>query len=98
MHLPFQTTELSELLERYRDDPRVMNITGYNPLTHGVGDGSYYPSRFFHCWGWATWRRVERLYEYDMASYPAFRDDGGTPKTEGNPVGCGSQINVDRNR
>ncbi len=65
------------LLERYRDDPRVMNIAGYNPLTHGVGDGSYYPSRFFHCWGWATWRRVERLYEYDMASYPAFRDGEG---------------------
>lgn len=65
------------LLDRYRDDTRIMNITGYNPLTRAVGDGSYYPSRFFHCWGWATWRRVERLYEYDMASYPAFRDGGG---------------------
>lgn len=62
------------LLERYRDNPRVMNITGYNPLTHGVGDGSYYPSRFFHCWGWATWRRVERLYDYELSSFPALRE------------------------
>ena len=65
------------LLDRYRDDPRVMNITGYNPLTHGVGDGSYYPSRFFHCWGWATWRRVAVQYDYAMADFPAFRDGGG---------------------
>ena len=64
------------LLERYRDDPRVMNITGYNPLTHGVGDGTYYPSRFFHCWGWATWRRVERLYETQILTFPEFRDSG----------------------
>ncbi len=62
------------LLERYRDDPRVMNITGYNPLTRSVGNGSYYPSRFFHCWGWATWRRVERLYDYELRSFPSLRD------------------------
>ena len=62
------------LLDRYRDDTRIMNITGYNPLTRAVGDGSYYPSRFFHCWGWATWRRVERLYDYELRSFPALRD------------------------
>ena len=45
----------SELLEKYRDDKRVWNISGYNPLN---AIPSFY-SYFFHyeawAWGWATW-------------------------------------------
>lgn len=41
-----------ELLERYRDDERVMNISGVNSLLRGaeLGD-SYYFSRYPHIWG-----------------------------------------------
>jgi len=55
------------LLERYRDDARIMSIGGNN-FQRGQtrGDASYYFSKYFHCWGWATWRRAWGLYNPDM--------------------------------
>jgi len=47
-----------ELLDRYRHDTRIMAISGDNFQTSESSDPySYYFSRYFHCWGWATWRR-----------------------------------------
>jgi len=67
----------SELLDRYRDDERVMHIGGAN-FQFGIkrGDGSYYFSKVAHIWGWASWRRAWRHYDVDMKSLPAFRDSG----------------------
>ena len=52
-----------ELLMRYWDDSRVWCISGDN-FQAGVwrGEGSYYFSRYNHCWGWATWRRCWTHY------------------------------------
>ncbi len=63
-----------ELLERYRDDKRVMHIAGTN-LHFGkrYGDGSYYFSRYNLIWGWATWRRAWQLYDVDMNTLPSLR-------------------------
>lgn len=48
-----------QLLEHYRNDQRVFSISGSN-FQDGQqrGDGSYYASKHFHCWGWASWRRA----------------------------------------
>jgi len=43
----------SELLARYRDDERVWCISGSNfQDDQWRGVGSYYFSRYNHCWGW----------------------------------------------
>src|SRR5687767_13684909 len=48
-----------ELLERYRDDERVAMIRAGNFLEgRRVASTSYYFSRWFHIWGWATWARA----------------------------------------
>ncbi len=64
-----------ELLERYRDDTRIMSIAGTN-LQNGIKRGSadYYFSIMGECWGWATWRRAWALYDGAMACYEEFRD------------------------
>jgi len=43
------------LLERYRDDERVMHISGNN-FQFGISrtEYSYYFSKYTHLWGWAT--------------------------------------------
>jgi FkbM family methyltransferase len=48
-----------ELLEKYIDDKRIMHIGGDN-FQNGArrSSGTYYFSRYAHCWGWATWRRA----------------------------------------
>lgn len=66
-----------ELLEKYRDDQRVMMIAGSN-FQDGIirGGGSYYFSQFCHIWGWATWRRAWQKNDIAMTSWPKWRDTG----------------------
>ena len=51
------------LLDRYATDERVMAVTGDN-FQDGIrrGEGSYYFSKYPHCWGWATWSRAWAHY------------------------------------
>jgi hypothetical protein len=65
------------LLERHRHDTRVWCISGDN-FQNGQwrGDGSYYFSRYNHCWGWASWRRCWEHYDPDLSLWPALRDSG----------------------
>jgi len=65
----------SELLDRYRDDPRVMAINGTNlQLGQSVTPYSYYFSNYFHCWGFASWRRAFANYDVKLSSWPRLRD------------------------
>ncbi len=55
------------LLEQYRFDQRITSISGQNvQLGYRRTQYSYYFSRYSHSWGWATWRRVWRYYDFDM--------------------------------
>jgi hypothetical protein len=67
----------AELLERYRDDDRVLMISGDN-FEFGLrrSADSYYFSRYTHIWGWASWRRAWRLYDHRMSRWPELRDQG----------------------
>jgi len=60
-----------ELLERYKDDTRIMVISGDN-FQNGITRGtcSYYFSRYNHIWGWASWRRAWKYYSVDMKLWP----------------------------
>ena len=67
-----------ELLERYQDDARVMQIAGSNlnaPPAVFAG-ASYSFASFPLIWGWATWRRAWTHYDVEMGSWPTFRDSG----------------------
>lgn len=56
----------SELLERYRDDDRVMHIGGSCQLERVDCDDSYFFSRYARVWGWATWRRAWDHYRVEI--------------------------------
>jgi hypothetical protein len=58
------------MLERYRDDPRVMMVTGSNYLQHWKDDRqSYHFSHFGSVWGWASWKRSWEYYDLTMAAW-----------------------------
>jgi hypothetical protein len=61
----------SELLHRYRDDTRVMQIGGINLEDKNLRDEeySYGFSNLIYIWGWATWRRAWKLYDFHMNHY-----------------------------
>lgn len=66
-----------ELLQRYRNDDRVAAISGDN-FQNGKSRtaDSYYFSKYFHCWGWASWRRVFETIDFEMSSWPEFKSSG----------------------
>lgn len=68
-----------DLLERYKDDTRIMQISGSNlaaPEELFAG-ASYSFASYPFVWGWATWRRAWEHYDFRMGSWPQFRDTGG---------------------
>ena len=75
-----------ELLKRYRHDLRVWCIGGSNFQDGQVrGDGSYYFSRYNHCWGWASWKRCWSHYDQNMPSFNSFLMQGLKDKFFSNP-------------
>jgi hypothetical protein len=64
-----------ELLEYYRNDPRIFSISSQNvQLKRNRTQDSYYFSRYHHIWGWATWRRAWQHYDYTMKLWPKVRE------------------------
>ena len=60
-----------EMLERYREEESVATISGNNFVSRGPRDANrYFFSRYFHCWGWATWRRGWELYRANLKGWP----------------------------
>jgi hypothetical protein len=64
-----------ELLEYYRHDTRIMSIAGTNfQRGRKYSDASYYFSHHIHNWGWASWRRAWKYYDFNMTKWPQIRD------------------------
>ena len=66
-------TFCNEMLERYRDDARVVHVSGecYRAARHG--DRSYFFSKYPLAWGWATWARSWKHFDRHIRTWPRFR-------------------------
>lgn len=63
-----------EMLARYRDDDRVLMVSGHNRLGRGGSDGaSYWFSAYPRIWGWASWGRKWADYDVTMSAWPAMK-------------------------
>jgi hypothetical protein len=61
----FQFCEI--MLNQYRDDKRIMMISGTNHLEDWKSDiQSYHFSYHGGIWGWASWARAWKYYDYEM--------------------------------
>lgn len=64
-----------EMLERYRDDERVMHISGSTLRSTALPiDESYCFSQVPACWGWAGWRRAWRHFDLALPSWPELKE------------------------
>lgn len=66
-----------ELLDRYRDDERVLHISGDGsmPSLRSLRAQSYVFTHHAAIWGWATWRRAWQRYDRGLAGWRAIRED-----------------------
>jgi hypothetical protein len=78
-----------DLLQRYRNDERIWCISGCN-LQDGNwrGDGSYYFSRYAHCWGWASWRSRWSSFDRNLLLWPKVVSDYSLSSVLTDPVEC----------
>lgn len=61
------------LLDRYDNNTKISLITGRNALGEfSINNQSYLLSALHFCWGWASWRRVWRNYDYDIKEVTFF--------------------------
>jgi hypothetical protein len=58
-----------ELLEKYKTDLRVWNISGYKPSYLTSDEYSYNFSKFTQIWGWATWADRWKHYDVTLSKY-----------------------------
>ena len=58
-----------EMLKRYKDDKRIMHISGTNIEGQSRIKESYFISNCFNVWGWATWRRAWNKYDVEMQEW-----------------------------
>lgn len=61
------------MLQRYRDDNRIMMISGDNFQPHIRSQSSYYFSRWPHIWGWASWRRAWSHFDVNISTWPQLK-------------------------
>ena len=56
-----------EMLDRYRDHPEVGSVSGNNFLPRGLHmEQPYGFSKYVQIWGWATWRRFWKNYDFKL--------------------------------
>jgi len=64
------------LLHRYEDDMRVWQICGFNPLEIFPSENHFLFSKYGPVWGWASWKRVWRYYDYNISLWPKLKENG----------------------
>lgn len=62
-----------QLLEKYRNNPKIFTINGGNLGYKNEKEDSYSFSRFMNMTGWATWRRTALSIDYDLLPWQATR-------------------------
>ncbi len=62
----------NSMLDRYRDDARVFLISGTSLLPSSIATTEpYFFSKYMGVWGWATWRRAWKTYDYSLSTQSA---------------------------
>ncbi len=60
-----------EMLQRHRNDGRVQLVRGSSLLpTNYSLTSSYYFSKWYGIWGWASWSRAWERYDLEMKAWP----------------------------
>lgn len=69
----------SEMLEKYRDNPKVRHISGRSQYTESpvFERFDYIFTQYAPTWGWATWKRTWQDFDMQMRELKQFFKNGG---------------------
>lgn len=73
------------LLKKYKHNKKVFAISGFNITKNKkFGDGDYFLSKYFLCWGWATWRRSWINSDKNLSFLPKWKKNNFLKKFHNN--------------
>lgn len=72
---PHFLSYMNQALEFYRDDNRVMQVSGYMFPVHLRNDKDAIVLPFTTTWGWATWNRAWKHFDRSMSGYEVLKKD-----------------------
>lgn len=77
-----------DLLERYRDDERIMHIAGNHFHSKSPREIPYSYSFAWHniAWGYATWKRAWKHFDLGLPAWRELRDTDFLRQIVGNPI------------
>lgn len=58
-----------QMLYAYKDNDKVLSISGYNPLPYLISNDTFYFSKYFFSWGWATWSHKWNKIDLNLEEY-----------------------------
>ncbi len=64
-----------KLLIKYKDEEKIMQISGFNPVNKLNVHDSYYFSKFGPIWGWASWSRAWKHNDLNMTTWVNIKRD-----------------------
>ena len=67
---------MEEMLLKYKDDERIMLVSGFKIIGDYPIDESCTFSRHPMIWGWGTWRRAWNLYNIDIPDWKKLKRNG----------------------
>ena len=70
------------VLEHYKDNERVMMVSGTNLMKNHRMETPYAFSCYSSIWGWATWKRAWENYDIDVADWPKIKKEGTFRKVQ----------------
>ena len=75
------------MLEMFQNDDRIMMVAGSDYSNRKQAKGpSYYFTTYYPIWGWATWRRAWKEYDFTMSEWPEFRKRKGVRRAIVDPA------------
>ncbi|MFA6399829.1 MAG: nucleotide-diphospho-sugar transferase, partial [archaeon] len=64
-----------KMLHKYADIPKVGMISGSNYFSNfGPKESDCFFSNYYSIWGWATWRRAWKKYDYALKNFDSNKD------------------------
>ena len=69
--LPTQSFFLfcARMLVKFKDEHRIMQVSGNNFQFSKIGVDCYYLSKLPHTWGWATWKRAWEKFNFELKDF-----------------------------
>lgn len=65
-----------KMLYKFKDDDQIMHISGTRWHEEFPIDTSYFFTSVGHIWGWATWQRAWKKYDYQITNWPVIKESG----------------------